>query len=202
MALLDKPFNPLEVTPSQGFLTLPLSGPEGIPAVIVEDEIKATKANDGGYIKFVFEITEGETKGARGFWNLNLYNNNEKTCAIAQSQLSSIAYCVGVMQSFTDTGILHNRPLRILTRLQKKDKPEDPDRVEIYGVLDSEGNRPGKAGPGHAEMPQGLHQANNNPPFPAAAHASQPSFPSWQTNTPVSAEPAQAASTVKLPWQK
>lgn len=88
--------------------------PEGwYPAKIVKSEAKATKAQDGSYIEFTFEILPpNEHAGAQLFDNCNIQNKNPVAVEIGYRTLSSICHAVGVIQ-VQDTSVLHGRPLMI-----------------------------------------------------------------------------------------
>lgn len=59
-------------------------------AVIIESQMKATKASTGSYLQLEFEIIEGEYKGRHPWARLNLNNPNETAVKIARGELSAI----------------------------------------------------------------------------------------------------------------
>lgn len=117
MATLN--FDATNVEPNVGFEPLP----EGkYQAVIVESEMKATKAGTGKYLELKMEVIEGEMKG-RAVWDrLNLENPNQTAVDIARGTLSAICRAVNVMQP-KDSVDLHNLPMTILVKCKKR--PDD-----------------------------------------------------------------------------
>jgi len=82
------------------------------PAVIVDSDLKPTKANNGQYLELVHEITAGEFKGRKVWANLNLDNPSVKAVEIANRQMASIREATGVLNP-TDSQQLHYKPMTI-----------------------------------------------------------------------------------------
>jgi hypothetical protein len=110
MAFLGNPFNPADVPPANDITPLP-SGE--YPAVIVDSDMKPTKAGTGQYLELHFQVIDGPMKGRQVWGRLNLDNPNPKAVEIAQRDLSAICQALGITQTITDSAALHNRPLMI-----------------------------------------------------------------------------------------
>ena len=91
---LSTPFNARLVDPTQMVPMLPLGRH---PVVIVADEIKGTKAGDGGFLLFTLKITDGPNAGQSGAYRIQLYNKHEKAREIAERQLSALCHVIGVL---------------------------------------------------------------------------------------------------------
>lgn len=150
---LIQPFNAQQYDPTQGVGSLPIGKH---PVVIESSEVKANKANDGGYLQLNLRIIDGPQAGTTGAYRLNLYHSNQQTVEIAHRQLSAICHVIGVFQ-VTDSSQLHGLPFLIEVGPQKN----DPQYTEVKKVFDMNGNEPGKAGAGAAaaqpqqQQPQG-----------------------------------------------
>ena len=92
MALLN--FNANEVEPNAPFEVIPAGK---YNAVIVESEMKATRAGTGRYLKLVFEITDGEYAGRKLFASINLENPNQDAVRIGRAELSAVCHAVNVL---------------------------------------------------------------------------------------------------------
>ena len=110
MAFLGNPFSPADVPPAEDFTPLP-SGE--YPAVILDSDMKPTKAGNGQYLELQFQVIDGPCKGRMVWGRLNLDNPNPQAVEIAQRDLSAICHALGITQAITDSAALHNRPLVI-----------------------------------------------------------------------------------------
>lgn len=127
MATLN--FNANEVEPSIAFEAIPAGK---YNAVIIETEMKATKAENGHYLELTFEIIDGEYKGRKVWSRLNLDNPNAKAVQIAQGELSAICRAVNVMQP-RDSTDLHNLPLEIGVKCKRNhENGEVSNEVKSY----------------------------------------------------------------------
>lgn len=98
MATLN--FNAAAVEPQQthSFDALPVGRYE---AMIVDSEMKTTKAGTGQYLQLTFEILSPNHPNhiGRKVWaRLNLSNPNKTAEEIAQRELSAICHCLGLEQ--------------------------------------------------------------------------------------------------------
>lgn len=148
MAQLIQPFNANNYDPTQGVGGLPIGKH---PVVIQSSDVKATKANDGGYLQLDLLIIDGPQKGTVGAYRINLYNASQQAVDIANRQMSAISHVTGVFM-IQDTAQLHNIPFIVEVGPQKN----DPQYTEVKKVYDIHGNEPGKApAGGGAAQPQG-----------------------------------------------
>lgn len=144
---LIQAFDAQQYDPTQGVGSLPIGKH---PVIVESSEVKANKANDGGYLQLNLRIIDGPQQGTTGAYRLNLYHSNQQTVEIAHRQLSAICHVIGVFQ-VTDSSQLHNLPFLIEVGPQKN----DPQYTEVKKVFDMNGNEPGKAGAGApAAQPQ------------------------------------------------
>ena len=126
MALLN--FNANEVEPNTPFEVIPAGK---YNAVIVESEMKATRAGTGRYLKLVFEITDGEYAGRKLFASINLENPNQDAVRIGRAELSAVCHAVNVLD-LQDTVQLHNLPMVITVRVKKNQDGEPTNEVRGY----------------------------------------------------------------------
>lgn len=188
---LPQAFNAQQHDPTQ------LAGgqlPIGKHLVVVDSsEVKANKANDGGYIELSLKIVEGPNAGQTGAYRLNLYHSNPVVVEIANKQFSAVCHVTGVY-NVTDSQQLHGIPFMIEVGPQKT----KPEYTEVKKVFDAAGNEPGKAGqapaaaPAQASAPAGQWGAPAAPAQPAQAPAA------W--GAPAQAQPAQAPAQAAPAW--
>ena len=152
MAQLIQPFNANNFDPTQGVGGLPIGRH---PVIVDSSEVKANKANDGGYLQLNLKVIDGPQAGTIGAYRLNLYHSNPQTVEIANRQLSAISHVTGVFM-IQDSAQLHNIPFVIEVGPQKN----DAQYTEVKKVFDINGNEPGKAPQGG-----GAAQPQNNGGF-------------------------------------
>ncbi len=151
MAQLIQAFNAQQYDPTQGGGSLPVGR---LPVIVESSEVKANKANDGGYLQLNLKVIDGPQTGTTGAYRLNLYHSNPQTAEIAHRQLSAICHCVGVF-NVQDSSQLHNIPFIAEVGLQKGEEAAQKGYTEVKKVFDINGNEPGKAGQGApAAQPQ------------------------------------------------
>lgn len=123
-------FDAEKVEPKTDFEVLPEAD---YIAVAINSGFEDTKNKDGKFLKFEFEIMDGEYRGRRLFDRLNLENKNEKAVQIAQATLSSFCRAVGVLRP-RDSAELHNKPVRLKVGVEeRKDKPGSySNRIKNY----------------------------------------------------------------------
>jgi hypothetical protein len=127
-------FDASTVEPATGFDIIP----DGkYSAIIIDSEMKDTKAGTGQYLQLVFEIIGEKFKGRRLWSRLNLVNKNETAVKIAQAELSAICRAVGIMTP-RDSSTLHNIPL-IIDVGQEKNNQNDTMQNRIFGYLPPSG---------------------------------------------------------------
>ena len=204
MAQLIQAFNAQQYDPTQGGGSLPVGRH---PVIIESSEVKANKANDGGYLQLNVKLIDGPQTGATGAYRLNLYHSNPQTAEIAHRQLSAICHCVGVF-NVQDSGQLHNIPFIIEVGLQKGEEAAQKGYTEVKKVFDINGNEPGKAGQGApAAQPQqqpaaqgdfGQQQPAQQPQQPAAQP--QGNAPAWGGGQPAQQQPQGAPAGNAPAW--
>jgi len=86
-------------------------------AVIIESEMKQTKAGNGAYLNLKFEVIDSQYAGKWIFARLNLQNKNAEAVKIAQRDLSSICRAIG-KKAIADSEELHHKPLQIKVVIQ------------------------------------------------------------------------------------
>ena len=101
MAFLTESFdvNELPVGNTGSFEPLPAGW---YTATISQSELKATKANNGQYIKLRYDITGPTHQGRVVFGNLNIKNASAKAEEIGRQQLGEIMRAIGLAK-VTDT---------------------------------------------------------------------------------------------------
>ncbi len=200
MAQLIQAFNAQQYDPTQGGGSLPVGRH---PVIIESSEVKANKANDGGYLQLNLKLIDGPQMGTTGAYRLNLYHSNPQTAEIAHRQLSAICHVIGVF-NVQDSQQLHNIPFIVEVGLQKGEEAAQKGYTEVKKVFDINGNEPGKAGQGAAPaQPQaqgGFGQ--QQPQQPAQQPAAQPqgNAPAWGGGQPAQQQPQGAQAGNAPAW--
>ena len=86
-------------------------------AVIIDSEMKPTKAGNGAYLELKFEVIDSQYEGKWIRARLNLQNQNPKAVEIAERDLSSICRAIG-KKAIADSEELHHKPLQIKVVIQ------------------------------------------------------------------------------------
>ena len=200
MAQLLQAFNAQQYDPTQGGGSLPVGRH---PCIIESSEVKANKANDGGYLQLNVKLIDGPQTGTTGAYRLNLYHSNPQTAEIAHRQLSAICHCVGVF-NVQDSSQLHNIPFIIEVGLQKGEEAAQKGYTEVKKVFDINGNEPGKAGQGApaAQPQQQPAQGGFGQQQPAQQPAAQPqgNAPAWGGGQPAQQQPQVAPAGNAPAW--
>jgi hypothetical protein len=119
--------------------------PAGIyTARIVKSEIKQNNKKTGSYMKFEFQVLNGEFNG-RKFWSiLNIQNQSREAVEIAQKELTSI--CKACKKPIIqDTQELHDIPIKIKVIIKKGDDNWPPKNVPVkYEALGGSTSTPPK----------------------------------------------------------
>ena len=201
MAQLLQALNAQQYDPTQGGGNLPVGRH---PSMIESSEVKANKANDGGYLQLNVKLIDGPQTGTTGAYRLNLYHSNPQTAEIAHRQLSAICHCVGVF-NVQDSSQLHNIPFIIEVGLQKGEEAAQKGYTEVKKVFYINGNEPGKAGQGApAAQPQQQPAAQGGfgQQQPAQQPAAQPqgNAPAWGGGQPAQQQPQGAPAGNAPAW--
>ncbi len=197
MAQLIQAFNAQQFDPTQGGGSLPVGRH---PLIIESSEVKANKANDGGYLQLNLKLIDGPQMGATGAYRLNLYHSNPQTAEIAHRQLSAICHVIGVF-NVQDSQQLHNIPFIAEVGLQKGEEAAQKGYTEVKKVFDINGNEPGKAGQGApAAQPQQQPAAQGG--FGQQQPAAQPqgNAPAWGGGQPAQQQPQGAPAGNAPAW--
>lgn len=125
-------FDATQVEPSTEFEPIPAGK---YVAVMVDSELKATKAGTGKFLELVFQVIEGEFKGRKVWSRLNLENPSQVAVKIARAELSSLCRAVSVLQP-KDSCELHNLPL-VLT-VKQETGPDGEVRNVVRGYAKRE----------------------------------------------------------------
>lgn len=64
-------------------------------AIIIECELKETKAQDGHYLSFKYQIADGEYEGRYVFDIMNIKNKSDKATQIGLTQLNNLNKAIG-----------------------------------------------------------------------------------------------------------
>jgi hypothetical protein len=131
MATLN--FNAAAIEPQEtkSFDALPVGR---YSAMIVDSEMKTTKAGNGQYLQLTFDIL-GPTHVGRKVWaRLNLSNPNKTAEEIAQRELSAICHCLG-LEHVEESEELHDIPLLIDVGQEKNTQTGDmTNRIKGYAA--------------------------------------------------------------------
>lgn len=85
---------------------------------IINSDFKAAKSGKGRYISLTMEVLEGDYKGRKLFYNLNVQHENEKAQMIGQSQLKKIIEAIGKTY-ISDTKDLHDIPFTVKVKIEE-----------------------------------------------------------------------------------
>jgi hypothetical protein len=201
MQLFQTPFDANTVKPNEAFEPLPAGW---YNARIINSEAKPTKDNLSGYLQLDLEVLDGEHKGRKVFDRLNLWNegpNKEKTCEIAQRQLSAYCHATGVF-ILQDSNQLHGIPLKIKLAIRQSEGFDPTNDVKaVKHIQDGTGTaQPTAAAPTFPSAPQpatsvpfasvpgGQVPFGQNPSLPAQPVQVPASSPPW--SMPAAAAPA------------
>jgi hypothetical protein len=212
MQLFQTPFDAKTVPPQQAFEPLPAGW---YNAKINASEAKPTKDNVSGYLEIELEVLDGEHKGRKIFDRLNLWNNGpnkEKTCEIAQRQLSSYCHATGVF-ILKDSVQLHGIPLKIKLAVRTQEGYEPTNDVKaVKHIQDATPTAAAPAFPAAPALPASA-PFGMNPALPAQPAPSAPAFPpaaapafappvATAPATPWGAPAAAPAAGPVSPWRK
>lgn len=101
--------------------------------MIINSDVRDTKAGDGQFIEWTFEVMDGQWKGRRIWERMNIQNRNKKTEDIAQKNLSALCKAVGKRGVLADTAELHNIPLNVDVQIKTGDNGyADSNEVKGY----------------------------------------------------------------------
>jgi hypothetical protein len=111
--------------------------PDGLyKAVIIDSELKATKAGTGQYLALKIVLTEGQYANTEFTERLNIINPNTVAVEIAYKTLANICKALGMAQTPQDSTQIHNKPFLLETKT-KKGEPWTDDKGELREGNDS-----------------------------------------------------------------
>lgn len=145
-------FEPTQWDPTQGPGQLPVGKHK---VVVTSGGLKATKANDGGYLELILQIIEGPMTGVSGPVRFNIHNQNKKACDIASEKLSSLCHCVGHLTTLKTVGPLVGIPFMVEVAPQA----DNPQYTEVAGFFDANGQPPKRGGAPAPQQAQAPTQA-------------------------------------------
>lgn len=104
-------------------------------AQIVESDLMDTSKGNGKYIKFKFEIIQGEYKGRFIWTNINIINPNPVAVEFAQKELATICRACGKIV-IQDTQEIHGIPIGVKVKVvpAKGDYPPGNALVSYYSL--------------------------------------------------------------------
>ena len=136
-------FDAREVEPAKSFEAVP---PGDYLAMVINSEMKTTKAGTGSFIELTLEILEGKHKG-RKVWDRPNWTNPNRLCVdIGRSQFSQLCHAVNVL-SPKDSCELHDIPCVISVKTKPYDSglsneiKEYKPRVHTQPVAQSPGDQ-------------------------------------------------------------
>ena len=130
---LDNPINIAELAPATGDYSPVEEG--WYPAIIRSVEIHTTKAGNGRYAKFRFDITGQKAAGRVIFSNLNIQNPNAQAEEIGRRQIGAIGRAIGLVDVIRDTDQLVNGSLEIYVTIRKSEQYGDQNEVTKFRAV-------------------------------------------------------------------
>lgn len=110
MAFMGATFQPGQMDTENKFAAIPAGW---YKAMVMESDVKDNKSNTGQYVKFVFEVMEGQYANRKIWTYINFQHKNPDAAAIGQRDLGALAKAAGILSDFSDTNQLHAIPVEI-----------------------------------------------------------------------------------------
>ena len=129
MANLQALQMPTDIEPQQSFEALPAGRYE---VVIIESELKTTKAGNGEYLQLTFEVVGASHPGRKLWARLNVNNPNKTAEEIAYRELAAICMATKVQYPPADSDLLHDIPL-LVDVVQERNPVNDSMTNRIKG---------------------------------------------------------------------
>lgn len=132
------------------------------PAIMIESEKVATKANDGHYLKTQWQIVKGEFQNRRIFCNFNLWLNPSKEVAIqiGKGQFSECCRAVSVLNP-KDSSELHNKVCMVKLKIVKDDQYGDKNEITKFTPVGKQSEQP----PTASEMQEAVASTSDANPW-------------------------------------
>lgn len=128
-------FNPAEVEHiDSGFTIIP---PGIYPVVIVESDVRDTKANNGSKMLVLkYQIIEGQFMGEFVVDRLNIvHRTSAQAQKIGQSQLKDICDAVGFAGVLTNSELIHGKPLSVKVGVSEFKSNKSDKNLQSNDVL-------------------------------------------------------------------
>lgn len=109
-------FDPSQIEEMEGFKVIP---PGVYTVVIVESDVKDTKAGTGKCLELKYQIIEGGQTGNTLIDRLNISNPSDVAQKIGLSQLKNICEAVGHAGQLTNSEQLHGKPFSVQVEIEK-----------------------------------------------------------------------------------
>lgn len=102
------------------------------PCRIIESEDKKTKAGDGSYFKFTFEIVKGDYKGRKLWDQFNIHNQSEVAQQIGRERFKALCVAAG-KEKIKKTEELHAKFVVCLVDIERgREGRQDQNRINGY----------------------------------------------------------------------
>lgn len=178
MASLGIAFNPAEVPESDNDFAL--VNPGTYVAEIVENEVKATKAGTGHYLKLTWQIKQGEFENRKIWQQINFDNPNPTARMIGMKEINAIYKAAGFTGPVgeLDADVFMGKLYTVSVGIKKDDGRGYGDKsvikgVKAYGVAAPAAAPPAQAPSNVSAFPQrGAAQTLTRLNTPAAPGAS------------------------------
>lgn len=121
--------------------------------VAKSSEWKDTKDRTGRYLKFEFEVIDGQHKGRKIWANYNLENKSQEAVQIARVELAALCRAVS-LPSPNDTAELHNKPFMAKIGIRKGSGNYGPqNEIQGYEKLNGSASSPAASDSQSEETP-------------------------------------------------
>lgn len=107
--------------------------------VIIDSEMKPTKAGTGKYLELTLEVISGPATGRKLWERLNIHNPSAKAQEIARGTLSAICRAVDVLTP-GDSADLHNRPMLAAVKIKRDAGYGDKNEITGYRAAKKSAN--------------------------------------------------------------
>lgn len=122
-------FDPTAIEPDRPSEPIP---PGTYTAIVVETEVRETKAGTGTYLNVEMEIVDGDHKGRRIWDRIHLRNPSEQAVEIGMRRLSSICRILG-LERLPNSELLHGKTLAVTVYHRDRDGRTNVD-VKNYAA--------------------------------------------------------------------
>lgn len=146
--------------------------------IITNTKLENIKSGNGQRLDIYFKIISGEHNGQMAFASCNWLNSSEQATQIGRGQIKSLVLAAGIdPNTFMDTQMLHDRPLKVRLRFEEPNDPKYSGSNAVSGAKPIQGHEQ----PGYSAQPQA----------PAAPQQPQ-QVPQYQPQAPAAPQPVAA----------